>query len=435
MASAITQLGPLFQQVRDASLSLVDGLSAEDMMLQSMEDASPAKWHLAHTTWFFETLVLTPYAKDYQCFDPNYAYLFNSYYEALGARHPRPSRGLLSRPSLDEVLRYRAYINQQIIRMIDSQGNELPAEVWQRLELGIHHEMQHQELLITDQLHGFSKNRLQPVWKQLAAENSTITHPTSLNWDSHSGGLADIGHNPATVSCYAGSDYSAQIFAYDCETPVHKQHLAAFNLATRPVTNREWLDFMADGGYQRPQLWLSDGWARVVAENWESPLYWIKQPAGWQRYTPHGLMDLQPEESVCHISYFEADAYARWAGARLPSEAEWEFAARGYPVEGRFMEQGVWHPQVCGHSDEQYPLQLLFGNVWEWTLSPYLAYPGFKPLDGALGEYNGKFMCGQFVLKGGAFTSPQKLLRASYRNFFYPHQRWQATGVRLANHD
>ncbi|OZG74236.1 hypothetical protein BTA51_04255 [Hahella sp. CCB-MM4] len=423
MVTAQEHLLSLYQQVRSTTIGLTDGLTAEDMLLQSMEDASPAKWHLGHTTWFFEALVLDAYQPGYQRFNDQFHYLFNSYYESLGQRHPRPHRGMLSRPSLEQVMKFRLHVDEAMLSLL--QSKELPNECWQRLELGLHHEMQHQELLITDQLHAFSFHHFHPIWKTLLHQPPVTSEAAPHSWVAQAGGLVPVG---------LSAERRIGDFAYDCETPIHQQYLRPYCLASRPVTNGEWLEFMTDGGYRDPQWWLSDGWACVNREGWQAPLYWQNKDDEWFRYTPHGLLPLDPDESVCHVSYFEADAYARWAGARLPTEFEWEVAARNYPIEGRCMEQGLWFPgKPLPGSDTA--LQHLYGNVWEWTQSPYLAFPGFEPLQGALGEYNGKFMCGQFVLKGGAFTSPEQLLRASYRNFFYPHQRWQATGVRLARYE
>ncbi|WLQ13723.1 ergothioneine biosynthesis protein EgtB [Hahella aquimaris] len=431
MAVTKETLAEFFSAVRDASHELIQGLSVEDMLLQSMNDASPIKWHLAHTSWFFEELILAPFMSGYERMNEGFRYYFNSYYEALGERHPRARRGMLSRPSLEEALAYRKHVDRHILALLSKPDPD--PQLLQRVELGLHHEMQHQELMITDMLHALSFNPAYPAWKPPLASTTESSSAAQLEWFDSDGGLFEIGAH-------------SKGFSYDCEGPRHKVFQEPFRLASRTVTNGEWLAFMDAGGYADPKLWLSDGWAARLQEDWRAPLYWIQRDGGWLRFTPHGLTPLNPDEPVCHVNYFEADAYARWAQARLPSEAEWEIAARSFlagiakegesggVLPGHFMEQGRWTPSVS-RSQQGQALADMFGNVWEWTQSAYSSYPGFKPLDGALGEYNGKFMCGQFVLRGGAFTSPRRLLRASYRNFFYPHQRWQATGVRLARDD
>ncbi|GAA3958705.1 ergothioneine biosynthesis protein EgtB [Allohahella marinimesophila] len=426
-----------FRKVRKATLGLVKDLSSEDMSLQSMEDASPSKWHLAHTTWFFEELILKPFASNYSCFNDHFNYLFNSYYEAIGDRHPRPLRGMLSRPSSDDVIDYRHHVDAamtQLLSGIDSADSaETSQQVLARTELGCHHEMQHQELLLTDQLHAFSQHPLLPRWAPelpLSKPHSGTT-ASAMRWVGHAGGILSFGADTANESA---TPARAKGFAYDCEGPRHQRLLEPFKIASRPVTNQEWLEFMADDGYRNPEFWLSDGWAAVKSADWNAPLHWRQDGNRWLRFTPHGVRELDPLEHVCHISYFEADAFARWAGARLPDEFEWEAVAADQPLEGRFQESGIWLPERSEH-DAGSGIESLFGSVWEWTRSAFAAYPRFRPLDGALAEYNGKFMCGQFVLRGGAFTSPIDLIRPTYRNFFYPHQRWQATGLRLAKDD
>ena len=398
--------------VRALTDELAGRLSDADATAQSMPDASPAKWHLAHATWFFETFILRD-VPGYRVFDPAYHYLFNSYYEAEGARHPRPNRGMLTRPSLDEALAYRRHVDRALAQAIDGLDDGALALV----ELGIQHEQQHQELLLTDILHLFAQNPLCPAYAR--AERSLDLVPAPLQWIAGRAGVARIGHDGAG-------------FAFDCEGPAHDVLLRPHVLADRPITNAEWRGFMEDGGYARAGLWLSDGWAWVKAEQIAAPLYWRRGDDGrWLRFGLDGLGPIEPAAAVTHISYFEADAYARWAGARLPTEAEWEVAAQVLdPRHGNFLDApGAVRPRAPTARDG---LRQMFGNVWEWTGSAYLPYPGFRPDEGAVGEYNGKFMCGQFVLKGGSCATPRGHARASYRNFFYPHQRWQFTGLRLA---
>jgi ergothioneine biosynthesis protein EgtB len=391
----------LFEQVRALTLSLAEPLSDADAAVQSMDDASPAKWHLAHTSWFFETFVLRD-VPGYRAFDPAYAFLFNSYYEAEGPRHARPRRGMITRPSLDEVRAYRAHVDAALVQAWPGLVTGKRALV----ELGCHHEQQHQELLLTDLLHLFAQNPLRPaVWP--AAPVRSVTTIDELDWTEFSGGVVEMGHD--------GSG-----FAFDCEGPRHQVLLQSYALADRPVTNAEWSAFIEDGGYREPRWWLSDGWAWVQREGIDAPLYW----EDGRSFGLDGLQPRDPEAPVTHISFYEADAYASWAGARLPTEAEWEHSAAALdPRHGQFLDHaGPVRPREHG----------MFGSVWEWTGSAYRPYPGFKPAEGAVGEYNGKFMSGQFVLKGGSCATPRGHVRASYRNFFYPHQRWQFTGVRLA---
>ena len=405
-----------FAEVRARSLALAAPLAPEDMAAQSMEDASPTKWHLAHTTWFFEAFILRDYQPGYRLFHPAYNYLFNSYYETVGARHARPRRGLLTRPSAEEVFDYRYHVDAAMEDLVET----APVEAWRQLapllELGLHHEMQHQELLLTDLLHLFAQNPMRPAYREAPLQAGAAA--PALTWWDHEGGLVEIGH-------------AGEGFAYDCEGPRHRTWLEPFALASRPVSNGDWLDFMADGGYANPALWLSDGWATLRAEGWQAPLYWQQDDAGsWTTMTLLGRRQVVPQAPVCHVSLFEADAYARWAGARLPKEAELEVAAAGLPVAGNLLSSDVLMPQA-GSPSEGRPGQL-YGDVWEWTQSAYGPYPGFRAPAGAVGEYNGKFMCNQFVLRGGSCVTPDAQLRPSYRNFFYPHQRWQFTGLRLA---
>ncbi len=409
----VEPLERLYGAVRQASGTLVAPLSDADATVQSMPDASPAKWHLAHTTWFFETMVLAPHVPGYRVFDPRYNFLFNSYYESIGARHARPRRGLLTRPTLPEVYAYRAYVDDAMAGLL---ATSVPPEVAALIELGCHHEQQHQELLLTDILHLFAQNPLRPAYKE--PRGHTLEGETSAPpcYVAHDGGLAEIGRDGLG-------------FAFDCEGPRHRVFVAPFRLADRPVTNAEWIEFIRDGGYDDPLLWLSDGWARRGAEGWRAPLYWEQRGDTWWTMTLRGMRPVEAAAPVTHISYFEADAFATWAGRRLPTEAEWELAARDLPIAGNFAESGRLYPGLAG---PEAGLRQMFGDVWEWTRSAFLPYPGFRPAPGAVGEYNGKFMSGQFVLRGGSCVTPAGHMRASYRNFFPPDARWQFSGLRLA---
>jgi dimethylhistidine N-methyltransferase len=400
-----------YRTVRAASEALTRSLTPEDQAAQSMPDASPSKWHLAHTSWFFETFLLAPRLAGYKVFDARFAYLFNSYYEALGPRQPRPQRGLLTRPSLADVMAYRAHVDAGMARLLEAPDPEIGALV----ELGLAHEEQHQELILMDILHLFASSPLKPAYappRPLAEAGAAAPH----GFLDVEGGLVEIGHGGAG-------------FSFDNETPRHKVWLEPYRLADRLVTNGEWRAFMADGGYERPELWHSDGWARARAEGWRAPLYWEEADGDWRVMTLHGLRPLEPAAPVCHVSWYEASAYAAWAGARLPTEAEWEHAAAGLAPVGRFLGSGRLDGAPAGGGEG---LKQMFGDLWEWTGSAYSPYPGFRPAPGAVGEYNGKFMAGQYVLRGGAVATPAGHVRASYRNFFYPHQRWMFSGVRLA---
>jgi ergothioneine biosynthesis protein EgtB len=401
---------------RARTLQLIDGLSDADVTVQSMDDASPAKWHLAHTTWFFEEFVLGPFVSGYRPADPRYRFLFNSYYEAVGPRHARPRRGLLTRPSIEEVVAYRRHIDDALSTLL---VRESPRPALELVELGIQHEQQHQELLLTDLLHLFAQNPLRPVYRAASAEEA-VAPPAAepATWIDYDGGVVEVGHDGPG-------------FAFDCETPRHRVALAPYALASCPVTIGEWCEFIADGGYREPRLWLADGWARVQAEGWQAPLYWDRRDGAWLQMTLSGERALDVQAPVSNVSYFEADAFARWRGARLPTEHEWEVAARAQPIAGNFASTGRYRPRAASH-DAQAPLRQLYGDVWEWTASAFAPYPGFRVAEGAVGEYNGKFMCGQYVLRGGSCATPDGHLRATYRNFFYPHQRWQFSGVRLA---
>ncbi|MBI4183160.1 MAG: ergothioneine biosynthesis protein EgtB [Proteobacteria bacterium] len=404
-----------FRAVRASSRDLVAGLAPEDMVVQPMADASPAKWHLAHTTWFFETFFLVPHLAGYRPFHPGFAYLFNSYYEAAGPRHPRPRRGLITRPTAAEVMGYRAHVDAGMERLIGTLAEEHWEAIAPVLALGLAHEEQHQELTLTDLLNLFSCNPLHPAYRPYRPAPARTTAP--LSWVAFPGGVREIGH--------AGDG-----FAFDNEGPRHEVLVRPFRLASRLVTGGEWQAFMADGGYARPELWLSDGWATVRAEGWRAPLYWEEIDGGWQVMTLAGLKPVEAHAPVCHVSFYEADAYARWAGKRLPSEAEWEVAAEGLAQEGNTLGSGFLRPVAA--KERAGGLTQMFGDVWEWTRSPYAPYPGFRAAAGALGEYNGKFMCNQMVLRGGSCATPDGHVRATYRNFFYPQQRWQFMGLRLA---
>jgi ergothioneine biosynthesis protein EgtB len=407
-------LAALFDQVRTRTTALAKPLSAEDCALQSMPDASPVKWHLAHTTWFFETFVLVPYAPRYTAYDPDFRVLFNSYYNGVGDKHPRPERGLISRPDLATVRSYRAHVDHALREMLQS---ELAPGVAALIELGLHHEQQHQELVLTDLKHLFSRNPARPAyeprWPLLPVK------PATLDWHRYDGGLTTIGHGGGG-------------FAFDNEEPAHQVFIAPFELASRPVTHGEFAAFIADGGYRRPELWLSLGWDTVQSQRWQAPLYWEERDGRWWTFTLRGMAEIDPHAPLCHVSYFEADAYARWADARLPTEFEWESAARDVSPCGNFLDTGVLHPlPSAGMDDASVPRQL-YGDVWEWTSSSYAPYRGFRPAAGAVGEYNGKFMCNQYVLRGGSCATPASHIRATYRNFFPPEARWQFSGIRLA---
>jgi ergothioneine biosynthesis protein EgtB len=410
-----------YAAVRDFTERLCEPLETEDYVVQSMEDVSPTKWHLAHTSWFFETFVLTPHLDDYRPIDPQYAFLFNSYYMQAGERHCRAQRGYISRPTVAQVFDYRRHVDAAMGRLLATGSDATLALVLPLLEIGLHHEQQHQELLVTDIKHVLSVNPLRPAYngardaKGAGADEGGVDTPR-LGWVHHDGGLHEIGH--------AGAG-----FAYDNESPRHRVYLEPFELASRLVTNGEYLAFMEDDGYTRPELWLSMGWATVDENGWSEPFYWERRDGEWWTYTLAGMRRVDATEPVVHLSYFEADAYARWAGARLPTEAEWEVAASGREVAGNLAESGRFHPARAPDGEG---LVQMFGDVWEWTRSQYDAYPGYRAPEGALGEYNGKFMCNQFVLRGGSCATSRSHIRASYRNFFPPEATWQFTGLRLA---
>ena len=378
-----------YTSIRAFTEQLAEALSSEDQCVQSMPDASPTKWHRAHTTWFFEQFILSAFLPDYQVFDPDFCYLFNSYYEAVGPRHPRPSRGLLTRPATERITAYRAHVDAAMQRLLE----DLPPEAAGLVELGLQHEQQHQELLLTDILHAFAQNPLMPAtipdWREPSGA------PKSTGFVDCEGGLVRIGHD-------------GNGFCFDNETPVHSTYLQPYRIASRLVRNGEWLAFMEDGGYRTPTLWMSDGWSCAQANGWSSPLYWQHMHGNWWQMGLRGLVSFDPDAPVRHISWYEADAFARWAGARLPTEAEWE-AAAGQP-----------------------DMSELTSHVWQWTASAYSPYPGYRPVEGAVGEYNGKFMINQMVLRGGSLATPPGHTRPTYRNFFHPDKRWQFSGVRLA---
>ena len=407
-----------YHQVRQFTERLCQPLVTEDYVIQAMPDVSPPKWHLAHTSWFFETFVLASASPSYRSPHASYAYLFNSYYVGAGERHCRPKRGLLSRPTVEEVYRYRAYVDQQMTAFLDGlDGDALDA--WSPIvELGLHHEQQHQELLLTDLKYNFACNPLRPAYvtagsarpAQLGSALQWVSFPEGINWIGHDG----------------------RGFAFDNESPRHRSFVEAFQLASRLVTNGEYLAFMADGGYERPELWLSMGWDTVQREGWKAPLYWELRDGSWWMMTLAGMQPVQEAEPVSHVSYYEADAYARWAEARLPTEIEWEITAMPLPIRGNFVEQQTFHPVPLGQTDTAAPLAQMFGDVWEWTQSHYSPYPGYTAAPGAIGEYNGKFMANQFVLRGGSCATSVSHIRPTYRNFFPADARWQFVGIRLA---
>jgi ergothioneine biosynthesis protein EgtB len=402
-----------YREVRAATVALAMPLSDADATVQSMPDASPAKWHLAHTTWFFESMVLTTDSSNYAVFDERFNFLFNSYYESVGARQPRPLRGLLTRPALAEVLAYRQYVDSAIAQLLQRTPTERVLKV---IELGCHHEQQHQELLLTDILHLFAQNPLQPAYRESVPLAVELVDKSQA-YRAFPGGQIDIGHQ-------------GESFAFDCEGPRHTVHIEPYRLSDRLVTNGEWAEFISDGGYRNPLLWLSDGWATVQSQAWSAPLYWEARDGEFWTMTLRGAQPVDPDAPVTHVSYFEADAFATWAGRRLPTEVEWEAAARRLAVAGNFANSGRLRPRPAPAATGE--LRQMFGDVWEWTRSAFMPYPRFRPMEGALREYNGKFMSGQFVLRGGSCVTPEDHVRATYRNFFAPQARWQFSGLRLA---
>jgi ergothioneine biosynthesis protein EgtB len=430
-----------FHEVRDLTNLLCRGLAPEDCVVQSMPDVSPTKWHLAHTTWFFETFILKRWMTGFSAVNPQYAFLFNSYYNAAGNMHRRDLRGLISRPTVEETKRYRAAVNEEIDNLVSDADEDLFNEIEPVLILGIHHEQQHQELLVTDIKHVFAQNPLHPVFKVEATISSqnggSGTRAAGMNFIDFDEAIVEIGHHESG-------------FAYDNEGPRHRALILPFSLASRPVTNGEYIAFIEDHGYSRPEFWLSLGWMTVndpATAGWQAPLYWERRDGQWWNFTLSGFRSIDPNEPVTHISYFEADAFANWSGARLPTEFEWEYASANIEIKGNFVETESFHPTVAAATVPSVPvgsavsadneprnqrLQQMFGDVWEWTRSSYSPYPGYHAAPGALGEYNGKFMCNQYVLRGGSCATSRTHIRRTYRNFFQPEKRWQFTGIRLA---
>lgn len=414
---APSDLPDAYRRVRATTERLASVLSAEDQTVQTMPDVSPTKWHRAHVTWFFETFILGEYAPEYQAFNEAYAYIFNSYYEAVGARHPRTERGFLSRPGIADIGRYRAHVDEAMEHMVLHPDQPGLADL---ITLGLHHEQQHQELLLMDIKHVLSRNPLHPSYLHGRQSGSSLA-PPKAGWLEHAGGQVEVGHR-------------GDRFGFDNEYPLHTVHLTPFGLADRPVTCGEWLSFMEDDGYSRPEFWLSDGWAVVNAQHWEAPLYWSRDPDcpdRWLQFTLAGTRPVDLDEPVCHISYYEADAFAHWTGMRLPTESEWETIALAHGEGDNFLHEdvltsGAPHPRPAVASNG------LFGDTWEWTASAYSPYPGFRTAPGAVGEYNGKFMVSQYVLRGGCCATPAGHARATYRNFFPPGARWPFGGLRLA---
>lgn len=413
-----------YRAVRDQTDQLCLPLGVEDYGVQTMADVSPTKWHLAHTTWFFETFILKNHLPGYRPFHPLYDYLFNSYYNTLGSRIARPERGLMARPTVDEIFSYRTSIDEQMNQLLEDDNVQLDDSILPLILLGLHHEQQHQELILTDIKHVFANNPMKPRYKRGPIPSPEII-PPPLNWHGYQEGLQWIGHE-------------GNSFSFDNEKPRHRVFVESFQLGSRLMTNGEYLEFMHDGGYEKPQLWLSDGWNARLKHGWISPLYWDWEDGNWMQFTLAGPVKLDLAEPLCHISYYEAEAFARWANARLPTEAEWELAASKLEIQGNLLENNALHPAPLAESApladsaDPTPPQQMFGDVWEWTGSPYMPYPGYRQPNGALGEYNGKFMCNQMVLRGGSCVTPQSHIRSTYRNFFPPEARWQFTGLRLA---
>ncbi|WP_412067584.1 ergothioneine biosynthesis protein EgtB [Rubrivirga sp. IMCC43871] len=430
-AAPVATLADRFATVRAHSEAITEGLHVEDYVVQSMEDVSPLKWHLAHTTWFWETFVLTPFAPDYALFDDRYPFLFNSYYVQAGERHCRAQRGYLSRPTVADVAAYREHVTAAMGDFLDGFDEAERSEVADVVEVGLQHEQQHQELMLTDLKHVFAVNPLRPAYRERA--HTPASDPGAVRWRAFPAALHEIGFEASDSSTAAGR------FHFDNEGPRHRQFVEAFEIADRLVTCGEFQAFMADGGYDRPELWLSLGWATRLEREWSEPFYWEARDGTWWHYTLAGFRPVDLHEPVTHLSYFEADAFARWAGARLPSESEWEVAARATwdgappPAHDRLHPSAAEPPAGGdGAPAASPPLRQLVGEAWQWTHSQYSPYPGYRPVEGALGEYNGKFMANQFVLRGGSVATPPGHIRPTYRNFFPPDATWQFTGLRLA---
>lgn len=405
-----------FLSVRSFTEQIVSPLETEDFVIQAMEDVSPAKWHLGHTTWFFEAFILIPYDSSYTAFHPQFDLLFNSYYVTHSRPFARADRGVISRPTVEEIMSYRQYVEDHLLNLLDQADVSLLQKIYPIIEVGIHHEQQHQELLFMDIQYNLSCNPLMPVYSSPTPHASRAA--PNQKWIHFEEGMKLIGHENKT-------------FSYDNERPRHKVWLHDYSLASRPVTNGEYIDFMQDGGYQTAKYWLSDGWNIVNERGWNSPLYWKKKDEEWYHFTLSGFRKVNTSEPVCHISYYEADAFARWAGNRLPTEQEWENAFSHTSIKGNFAESELYRPSA-DYQDDEHELAKGFGDVWEWTMSPYTPYPGHKPYEGVLGEYNAKFMSNQMVLRGGSCVTPASHMRSTYRNFFHPDRRWQFSGLRLA---
>ncbi|MEO8398815.1 MAG: ergothioneine biosynthesis protein EgtB [Ignavibacteriaceae bacterium] len=409
-----------FKRVRNFSQLLCKTLVTEDYVIQSMPDVSPTKWHLAHTSWFFEAFILSKAKKDYASLHPQYNFLFNSYYVQVGERYTRAYRGLLSRPTVAEVYEYREYVNKNMLDFLENCNNKQLNEFASVIEVGLHHEQQHQELLVTDIKHVFSVNPLKPVFRE--REIKSIKDISPMEWIKFDEGVYEIGNDGSS-------------FNYDNETPRHKEFVDSFKLGTRLITNKEYIEFINDGGYKKATLWLSDGWAAVENEKWNTPFYWEKKDGEWWNFTLSGFRKVEPSEPVCHVSFYEADAFANWADARLATETEWEIASENLKINGNFVEDENFHPIPLSDNDGEKSLKQIYGDVWEWTRSSYSPYPGYKPLPGALGEYNGKFMSNQIILRGGSCATSKTHIRNTYRNFFPPNARWQFMGIRLAKNN
>lgn len=413
-----TSIAERFAEIRGVTMKLIEPLETEDFIIQSHEDVSPAKWHIAHTTWFFERMILKQFKSSYQEFNSAFDFLFNSYYNTIGPYQPRHQRGVLSRPTVDQVIEYRNYVDEQVYNLLAESAPETKKEVEALVYMGLQHEQQHQELILMDIKYNFFVNPLFPAYAQ--TEKRPLSKREETQFVELEGGLVEIGHD-------------GNGFAFDNESPRHKVWLEPFKLATSLVTNGEYLEFIKAGGYEQPEYWLSDGWSIVKEHNWKAPLYWLKdKKEKWQVFTLAGIQDLALNEPVSHVSFYEADAFSRWKGKRLPTEAEWEYASQSVAIRGNTMDEGVYHPVASSDDSPSASLSKMFGDVWEWTASAYSPYPGSKPLEGALGEYNAKFMCNQMILRGGSCATPLDHIRETYRNFFPPEKRWQFSGFRLA---